>query len=270
MTKSKLGRWQGRAAEKYYREHPDASINMVANALKINERTVARARKKLVAEGILQPGRNAPLQLVKPEVDHMIESPVLQPPEPLKIAGRVVPPKTPMKAGDTLLDHEAMKTLAGMVDQLAQEEDDDITRKKMLIEIKRIFFDPKLHPDTRMSASQVWIKLKDMSRSRELGPGKPMIEDVAIQRMVDLMRAFGATLTIKALYRAFNLEEPNEQTKAQQAPPAGDPPQDTSPARHEDSKAPVTTLRFLQLEGGDGLTRSPINQGPDDLSGPSP
>lgn len=248
MTESKLGYWQGKAAEKYYKEHPEASINDVAKALKINQRTAARARKKLVEAGVLLAGRRASQDLpIPPKGVGTVDTPAPELPSTLPETKKGK--KEGARVNETLLDAQALKQINDTIESFANENDDDLTRHRMLVEIKRIFFDTRLHPDTRMSASQIWIKLKDMMRAKELGPGKPMTAELAVDRMVDVMLALGSTLTIKALYKAFHLEESNGQMPDQQGATASRTAEATGAIGHEDNPPKDGGLRKSNMEG---------------------
>jgi hypothetical protein len=101
-------------------------------------------------------------------------------------------------------DGEALRQMNAMLDEVA-DEDDDVTRKRMLRQFKRFAFDPLLHPDTRMAASQGWTKLLDMARAKDLGPGIPLTLAAAIERCTDFLKACGAKVAIPSFYAAFDL-----------------------------------------------------------------
>jgi hypothetical protein len=98
-----------------------------------------------------------------------------------------------------------------LLDDMA-DEDDEVTRKRMLRQVKRFAFDPLLHPDTRMAASQMWTKLLDLARQKDLGPGAPQTLTDAIARATDFCRAAGAKVMVPAFYAAFDLGPPPEAT----------------------------------------------------------
>lgn len=214
-----INQWQRDAARAEYLRHPDASISEVAKATNVGIRTVARAREQLVKEGLIPAGRNAtdtgadaaalavaakslPVTGGSAEDDPDLDD--------SDVTGGNGAPETPIappkpKKG-SVIDGEAMRALGELLDEL-EDADDETTRKQMLRQVKRFAFDPQLHADTRMSASQLWAKLVDMQRAREQGPGVPMTFAAAKQRCVDFLKACGAKVAVPAFYEAFNLTE---------------------------------------------------------------
>ncbi len=193
MPQKPLQGWQRQAARDYLLKNPDASIAEVAKATNMGVRTIARARIQLVKEGLLPGGRNSgpapdpPSSTVEPEV-----------------------PATPTKAGkgnNSLLDAKALEELSNMLDTIDENEDDIESQKLMLRQVKRMAFDLRLHPDTRMSAMTLWNKLRDMTATRSLGPGKPLNEEAAMERLILLAEAVGADLWIRATYKAFGVTD---------------------------------------------------------------
>jgi transposase-like protein len=205
--------WQKAAARAEYLRHPDASISEVAKATNVALRTVARAREQLVKEGLLAPGRNAtpltPADAITMAVDAKAEADAFTEPKPRPAASRG------SKPGETI-DGEAFRQMNEMLDELA-DEDDETTRKRMLRQVKKFAFDPNLHPDTRMSASQLWAKLLDMQRSKDLGPGKPLTFDAAVLRATEFLQACGAKVAVPAFYKAFDIGEPPDGNQSAQA-----------------------------------------------------
>ena len=174
----------------YYLEHPDASISDVSKAIGTSTRTAAQARTELVAEGKLTPGRNSTWQ----KVDTSAQVPTV----------RHTPEPNP---NDKLLDDKALRILADMP-LIDGDDDDEETRKKLLREVRKLAFSPDTHPDTRLSATGVWLKLKDMAKSRTDGPGKPLTRAAATSRLVNLFKMVGPDISIAAMYEAFNVKEP--------------------------------------------------------------
>jgi hypothetical protein len=109
-----------------------------------------------------------------------------------------------------MLDTAAMRAIADMADIENLDLDDADVHKRLLKQCIRFAFDPNLHPDTRMSASTMWAKLKDLQKARDLGPGKPMTFETAVSRMCDLMQAAGPEITLAAVNAAFDVKDPNE------------------------------------------------------------
>lgn len=190
----------------YYTEHPDASIADVAKAVGTSQRTAAQVRSNMVKEGLLSPGRNA--EPIEPEPDNF-----LPPPPPVKR-------KKPINVPNSLVDDVAMAKLAAAGGKDADDLDflsidfdsldDEVLRKRLLKGIIKIAFTPGIHPDTQLSATQVWVKLKDMARAKELGPGRPKTKADAIARLVDMLVAVGPQIAIEAMTIAFNVKESDD------------------------------------------------------------
>lgn len=198
--------WQKAAARAEYLRHPDASISDVARATGVAVRTVARARETLVKEGLLAPGRNNAASAADAVALTMAAQGLSSVPGETESSDVPGEPREAVVAPKGTIDGEAFRQMNELLDQLA-DEDDDATRKRMLRQVKRFAFDPNLHPDTRMSASQLWAKLLDMQRSKDLGPGVPLTLGAAIVRATDFCRAAGPKVMVPAFYAAFNLGE---------------------------------------------------------------
>jgi hypothetical protein len=200
-------------AKAFLLQHPSASIRQAAQALPgISERTIAQARSELAAAGLLPAGRNR-----KPSILAGVGVPPI-PPEP-------VPAPPSEGTGDRLLTDDQVIAMAdpstGLLDEL-DGLDDEETRKRLLREVKRLAFSPDTHPDTKLSATQVWLKLKDMAKAKDLGPGKPLTRAAALARLTDLhtavddvalvveaaCAAFGPGNVVKALYALMGISEP--------------------------------------------------------------
>lgn len=183
----------------WFLQHPHASISEARVALPgIGERTIAQVRSDLAGKGLLVPGRNRKEQSPTIPAD---------PPSPVPIGTGDGPGQAASLPDGTLLDDAGMRALAdpstGFLADL--DLDDEETRKKLLREVKRIAFDVNAHPDTRLSATQVWLKLKDMAKTRELGPGVPLTRAAAVSRLKDLILAVGLELALEALLLAFGI-----------------------------------------------------------------
>lgn len=203
-------------AKKYILAHPDESKMQQGVSTGLSERTIARARAELVRDGLLPASRKTK-KSAEPAPEAARPVPVASPP--------TAPPPTSGLSG--ALDHNAMEVLAGLIDESGDDEiDEEKTRKRLLKQCLAFAFDTRLHPDTRMSASQMWSKLKDQTRARELGPGKPKTRDEAIARMSDLMKAVGAEITLAAVNRTFTVQEPTDATPVEavdETPPPSAP-----------------------------------------------
>ncbi len=242
-------------ARNYILAHPADSKAQAALGTGLSESTIARARRELVAEGVLPKSRGAygdkaPPPMLPPDD----RTPETAPTPPTIVAG---------KRGDALLDHDAMLTLSQMIDEAVDAGDDEAIHKRLIKQSLMFAFRPDLHPDTRMSASQMWGKLKDMAKAKDLGPGRPMNRADAVRRTADVLVAVGPEITVEAVHLAFEVKD--GQAQDEQAAPAGGPPQDASPAGHEGGGAPTQDMRPLDVEAA----RRRDDDGRHDLPGPA-
>jgi len=191
MTSLRQVKWE--RARQYILAHPDQSKEEQSIGADVSDATIARVRAVLVSEGLLAPARNAPPWEKKP-------SPKL-------------PPETTDDTRATMLDHAALTTLSDMADVLSDNMSDEDAQKRLQKQALLFAFDPKLHPDTRMSASQMWQKLRDAAKAKNLGPGAPKTFEDAVARMSDLMVAVGAQVTLAAVNIAFNVKESADEGK---------------------------------------------------------
>lgn len=181
MQKTGMREYRKGQAKAYFLQHPEASIKEALTTLNgrgvnVSERTVAQARSELAQKGLLPSGRNATAP---------------PPAEPLLVVK------------DTVIDDPTMKALAtGDMSDVLDLDDEEI-RKKLLRGVIKIALTPGTHPDTQLSATTVWSKLKDMARVAELGPGKPVDRKTAVARLSDLDTACGLDIAIDALLTAF-------------------------------------------------------------------
>ena len=143
-----------RQAKEFILDHQTWSKARICLATGLSDNTVARARRELIAEGKLAAARNAP----PPEHVAAAEAGEVDP-EPEKPASA---PKA--SRGGTVLDHEAMLALANMVDGVVDSGDDELVQKMLIKQCIVFALRTDLHPDTRMSASQMWNKLRDMAK----------------------------------------------------------------------------------------------------------
>jgi hypothetical protein len=179
-------------AKVYILAHSDESRLQQSVATGISTATIARARAELVHEGKLAASRKQ--RPVQPAA----------PPSPPTAAVAV-----PAPVGG-LVDSVAMRTLADMIDTVSDEEDDAVTHRRLLKQCLMFAFDTTLHADTRMSASQMWQKLKDQTKARELGPGAPKTFAAVVDRLYDLMDACGAEAVLEAVNRFLTTRPSHE------------------------------------------------------------
>ena len=198
---SRQGQSQGARARTYILAHKDQSKFEQAMGSGVSQAVIARMRARLVAEGLLPPARKAPPT-----------------PVPRRSA---MPDGEPLAKPPTMLDHEAMTALAEMID--TDDLDDDEVHRRLLKQCLQFAFNPKLHPDTRMSASQMWGKFRDQGRARDLGPGIPVTFEDGVIRLSDMMQACGPKMTVAAVKVAFDTEGGADGQPDHQAALAGGP-----------------------------------------------
>lgn len=215
MAKNNSSRFQSGAlirlqqAKAFVLANPEMSKRQQVAATGLSETTVARARRELVAEGRLALPRNA--LAVPPYMPQPLDPDAIASEQP-----REDPPILSVRKSDaqkrklppTMLDHEAMIKLAEMVEVAVESGDDELIQKTLIKQCIRFALDPSLHPDTRLSASTMWGKLRDMGKSKDIGPGKPKTYEAAVLRLVDMLLACGPEMTIDAVNRAFTVKEP--------------------------------------------------------------
>lgn len=209
-------------AKEYISAHPDETKEAQAKACFVSTRLIALARVELIKEGVLPPARKT-----EPE-----PSPLAVPRKKAKRPPTVPAPRASSSTEEdvaspsvtpppSMLDHDAMTAMADMIDELDDLDDEDV-HKRLLRQCLTFAFNPKLHPDTRMSASQMWAKLRDQAKTKDLGPGIPLTFEAAVERMRDLMVAAGTQITLAAVHAAFKVEPENgTQTNEQAPPPVG-------------------------------------------------
>lgn len=130
--------------------------------------------------------------------------------------GSILPKFTPPVKIETLetdqiLDGEMVKKLAESENILEDIDlNDDEMQKKLLKQVQLMAFDASLHPDTRLNAINIYAKVKDIAKAKDLGPGPPRNEEQIIERLVRIMRAVGPSLTVKSVHYAFPTGEPSD------------------------------------------------------------
>jgi hypothetical protein len=162
-----------------------------------------------------------------------------------------------------------MMELAAMVDMAVESGDDERIQKLLIKQCIVFALRSDLHPDTRMSASQMWGKLRDMAKAKDLGPGKPKTRKDAVERTRDVLVAVGPEITLEAVHLAFHVKEaPDAEAQAEQAVPAGGPAQDVGAAGHAGATTPAVDLRPIDVGPGDEPGRT-TGQPDHDLPGPT-
>jgi hypothetical protein len=200
-------------AKSYILDHPDESKEQQALGCDVSTSLVALARAALIRDGLLAPSRkNQPqtsTSLAKKFRGAASDTPHApgdrSSPDGDPVGER--PPETPSKPAG-MLDHAAMTAMADMIAVTdGPEMDDAEVHRRLLRQSLTFAFDSKLHPDTRMSASQLWAKLKEQTKSRNLGPGAPVSFESGVSRLSELMVACGPTMTLAAVNSAFDVKE---------------------------------------------------------------
>ena len=236
-------------ARNYIIAHPLESKSQMVLGSGLSESTIARARRALVSEGLIPEPRNAqprgPLpRRPEPEV-HSATAEV----KPASEA--VAPPAEPKKSaksGPGLLDHEALKALADMVDKAIDSGDDESIQKKLAKQALTFAFRTDLHPDTRMSASQMYYKLRDMGKAKDLGPGKPQTYEDGVARLTEMHIACGPQMVLDAVHRAFTVKEaPGGETPVDQAPLASGTAEAPGEAGHTSPPAEAEGVRPIDV-----------------------
>jgi hypothetical protein len=213
-------------AKAYILAHPDESKEQQALGCEVSTSLVALARAELIRDGKLAPSRkNQPqssTSLAKKFRGAASDTPHA-PADRSSAEGDPVgerPPETPGKPAG-MLDHAAMTAMADMIEKIDAMDDDEVYRR-LLKQSIAFAFDVNLHPDTRMSASQMWAKLRDQAKSKNLGPGPPVNFESGVARLADLFEACGAPMVLAAVNVAFNVKESTDGEAADdQAAPAG-------------------------------------------------
>ena len=160
---------------------------------------VSHVRAEMVKEGLA-----LPLAKVSPMRSHILSyfTPPIKDGEP------------EIDIQKELTDGKEMQELAISDPSKLDIDDIDITddqmQKKLLKQVQLMAFDPSLHPDTRLNAINIYAKVKDIARAKDLGPGPPRSQDEIIERLVRILRGVGPTLSIKAVHYAFPSEKTNE------------------------------------------------------------
>lgn len=201
-------------ARHFFSQFPDASIADCVKETGVSMRTASQAHSDLARTGKVPMGRN-----------------------------NAASPTAKRTATTGLIDDTTMAKLAltsgndDLLDIDINNLDDESIRKKLLKGIIAIAFRPGIHPDTQLAATQVWAKLKDMARAKELGPGKPKTREDAVARLTELLIAVGPEIAIAAMTAAFNLKEDDDAPTLAQADSSSLPPTSGSPTPQADQGA---------------------------------
>lgn len=211
-------------ARNYILANPTLSKSQIMITTGLSDTTIARARAELINEGLIQSPRNRPTQSAAPPSTPGAPSST----EDSAVETGQHPAPAPKPKGLGLLDHSALLALEAMIETAVDSGDDITIQKKLIKQCLMFALRPDLHPDTRMSASTMWGKLRDMAKAKDLGPGKPMTLAMGDQRLADMMLACGPEMTMRAVNIAFTVKgAPDEgqlPADATEAPPSAPGP----------------------------------------------
>ena len=197
--------------EAIFRDNPHASVEMIRKLTGASPRNIYYVKSALRRQGKLSPGRRSPA------------------PKTLNIS-----------VSQPILDDDTLRAMA-MNPNLAEDYGTEVEiQTKLLREVQKIAFDTTLSPDTRLSASQIWVKLKDIARSKDLGPGPPRSEEEIVERLIRIMQGVGPQLVVKSLERAFKKGPVDEKpsNKQETSPPGASDPPDSPGYDNLDSETP--------------------------------
>jgi len=179
-------------ARTYILAHPTESKSEQVIGSGLSESTIARARRDLIEEGRLPAPRNAPVK---------------EAPKPKAVADQpAAPAKSPAPATKGMLDHKALLDLAQMIDALVDLGDEDEINRRLSKQALTFALRTDLHPDTRMTASMQYHKLKDQAKAKDLGPGKPKTYALALGRLKDMHQACGVKMVLTSLRESFGTD----------------------------------------------------------------
>lgn len=182
-----------RDAEAEMIRRPDRPDRYFRETFKLSQPSVSNIRRELRDRGLIPPSRRASKTLGRVETLLTVDSPAAS------TGANPVSPQEPASPLPTITPSELLAIGATEF----SDEDDEETRKKLLSRCRAIALDPGMHPDTVLSASQVYIKLKDAVRAKSLGPGRPLSHEDAVARLARLMAACGAEIVHDAITSAF-------------------------------------------------------------------
>ena len=190
MSEGGMGRpaTERNAIKQYFLDHPEAKDSEVCIALNASKTTVARARWDLIDEGLLPAASRR------------------RRPGPQKETAAAPPkaPKPPARDPNEMLSGEELAELAADLDGM-DNLDDEAVRSKMLKSLRRLAFSTSVNNDTKLTAMNLWFKLKDLASIKALGPGNPLTFEAALGRLTELATACGMDLVLRAAVASFGL-----------------------------------------------------------------
>jgi hypothetical protein len=199
----------------YLLEFPNATKEEVMSETGASKRTYNTARAELIKTGIAPPSWVNTKKFIphkyKPQVIESVPNLVVTRGRHEKISLEdTIAPFAPLATVDLykLLD-------AGEDPDI----DDEKTRVAMLKQLRLMSFDASLHQSIRMSAMDLYNKLKETARGQTIGPGKPLNHAEALDRLCLLFKAVGATLVLEATAKVFALLGEPDGPTTQEHPP---------------------------------------------------
>ena len=193
------------AIRAYILATPAATVKQISEANAVSMTWAHRIRRQMQMEGTI------PLIRVR-------RPKVLPPPPPDFSPGTHAPEGAIPKKIGGMLDGAALRFMASDAVPASELADEAATRDALLLQVQRLALDPSLPADLRLSATQVWVKVKDIARAKDLGPGKPLTPEDAVIRLVRLLRAVGPKIALQAFENVFGKEPTNEKTPTESAP----------------------------------------------------
>jgi hypothetical protein len=229
-----------RDAEAEMIRRPDRPDRYFRETFKLSQPTVSNIRRELRERNIIPPSRRGGNPL-----SGRVETLLTVDPSAASVDERPVSPQEPASPLPSITPTELLAIGATEF----TDENDEETRKKLLARCRAIALDPGMHPDTVLSASQVYIKLKDAVRAKSLGPGRPLTHEDAVARLARLMSACGPNIVHEAITSAFggtNAAKSGGSTEPVHGPdpapaasgPTSPPGSDPSPNPNEGSGRP--------------------------------
>lgn len=196
MGNPKQSKWD--RAKEYVLAHPDMSKAEQALGAGVAIATIAAVRSALVRDKLIPASRKQNMTGVPPQ----------RPPRSITdIPSTTSSVETGLGGTSALRDDAAMRAIAAQDDILDANLSDEEVVKRLLRQNLLFASDTSLHPDTRMTASQQWVKLRDLAKEKNLGAGKPVTFEVAVERLGALMLACGADITLAALRATYQISE---------------------------------------------------------------
>lgn len=170
----------------HFTKNPTATNKEVVEAVKCSSRMVSYVRAQMVKEGILQPAWG----------DHKSSTRKKEGVSSIEKVGKAAE-GTPFAVENTADLNEAIARAT----RDAREADHDSDEIDLQV-LKRILWKiARTDPDNRIRTQAIWTltRVQQEVSERALGPGNPMTEEGAIDRLLLLFKGVGPETVIKAL-----------------------------------------------------------------------